>query len=31
MILDRRWRLVFTYMETENTVRIEEVTNHYGD
>ena len=31
MTLDRRWRLVFTYMETENTVRIEEVTDHYGD
>ena len=31
MTLDRRWRLVFTYMEAENTVRIEEVTNHYGD
>ena len=31
MALDRRWRLIFTYIEPENTVRIEEVTNHYGD
>lgn len=29
--LDRRWRLIITYNRAENTVRIEEVTNHYGD
>lgn len=31
MALDRRWRLLFTYIEAENAVRIEGVTNHYGD
>ena len=31
MALDRRWRLIFIYIQAENTVRIEEVTNHYGD
>ena len=29
--LDRRWRLIITYNRLEDTVRIEEVTNHYGD
>jgi plasmid maintenance system killer protein len=29
--LDERWRLIFTYDKEEGTVRIEEVTNHYGD
>ena len=31
MALDRRWRLIFIYIQDEDTVRIEEVTNHYGD
>ena len=29
--LDRRWRIILSYVESENKVRIEEVTNHYGD
>ena len=29
--LDIRWRLVFTYLEEENKILVEEVTNHYGD
>ena len=29
--LDNRWRLVFTYLEEENKILVEEVTNHYGD
>ena len=29
--LDIRWRLVFTYLEEENKIIVEEVTNHYGD
>lgn len=31
MNLHDRWRLIFTYNENEQTVRILEVTNHYGD
>ncbi|MCH7746436.1 MAG: type II toxin-antitoxin system RelE/ParE family toxin [Chloroflexi bacterium] len=29
--LDSRWRLMLTYLEEENKVLVEEVTNHYGD
>jgi proteic killer suppression protein len=29
--LDERWRLIFKYDKEAGTVRIEEVTNHYGD
>ena len=29
--LDRRWRLILTYVEEEGKIRIEEVTHHYGD
>ena len=29
--LNRRWRLVISYIEDENRVVIEEVTNHYDD
>lgn len=29
--LDNRWRLILTYLEEENKVLVEEVTNHYGD
>lgn len=29
--LDRRWRLIVTYIEAESKIRIEEVTSHYGD
>lgn len=31
IILDRRWRLIITYLESEETIVVEEVTNHYGD
>ena len=30
IVLDRRWRLILTYVEEENKIRIEEVTHHYG-
>lgn len=29
--LNERWRLIVTYADEDNQVRIEEVTNHYGD
>jgi len=29
--LDQRWRLVFRYERESGLIRIEEVTNHYGD
>ena len=29
--LDRRWRLIVTYIEAESRIRVEEVTRHYGD
>ena len=29
--LNRRWRLILSYIENENKVIVEEVTNHYGD
>ena len=31
IVLDRRWRLIITHSRQDNTIRIEEVTNHYGD
>lgn len=31
IVLDRRWRLIITHRYEDNTIRIEEVTNHYGD
>ena len=31
MDLNRRWRIVFAYDEADESVRILEVTNHYGD
>ena len=31
IVLDRRWRLIITYLESEETIVIEEVTNHYDD
>ena len=29
--LNNRWRIILTYIEDEEAVRILEVTNHYGD
>lgn len=29
--LDRRWRLIVTHLEAEGKIRVEEVTQHYGD
>ncbi len=29
--LDRRWRLIVTHVEAEGKIRVEEVTQHYGD
>lgn len=29
--LNRSWRLILTYDEDEESIRILEVTNHYGD
>ncbi len=31
MDLDKSWRLTITYNHKENSIRIEEVTNHYDD
>ncbi len=31
MDLDKSWRLTITYNEKENSIRVEEVTNHYDD
>ena len=29
--LNERWRLIVTYVEAESKIRVEEVTQHYGD
>ena len=29
--LNRRWRLILSYVKNESKVIVEEVTNHYGD
>lgn len=29
--IDQRWRLIFTHVKESGDIRVEEVTNHYGD